>query len=118
VGKLTLLPAGEPPPNPTELLSSEKMGQLIEELKGRYQDRHIIFDTTPAGLGAETNFLAAMTDGILLVVRSGKTSMPTLMEAIGHLNRDKILGVVFNASEEAQRKYQYYYRYYQGGRKK
>lgn len=118
VGKLTLLPAGKPPPNPTELLSSEKMGQLIEELKGRYQDRHIIFDTTPAGLGAETNFISAMTDGTLLVVRSGKTGRQTLVEAMGHLHRDKILGVVFNASKEAQRKYQYYYRYYQGSRKK
>ena len=112
VQKLTLLPAGQPPPNPTELLSSEKMGQLIEELKNRYQDRHIIFDTAPASFAAESSFLSAMTDGILLVVRSGKTGLQTLMEAAGHLQRDKILGVVFNGYSKAHKDYEKYYRKY------
>jgi Mrp family chromosome partitioning ATPase len=42
VDKLTLLPAGQPPLNPSEILSSAKMGNLIDELKSRYDDRYLI----------------------------------------------------------------------------
>jgi protein-tyrosine kinase len=113
VNKLTLLPAGQPALNPSELLSSEKMRQLVEELKGRYSDRYIIFDTTPAGFAAETNFLSTMVDGVLLVVRSGKTARKLITKAIEHIGRDKILGIVFNGDQESPKKDQYYYRYYQ-----
>ena len=112
VNKLTLLPAGKPPPNPSELLSSEKMRRLVEELRDRYQDRHIIFDVTPAGFAAEANFLATMMDNVLLVIRSGRTAMKPVMEAIDHIGRDRILGIVFNGDRETQKKYDYYYRYY------
>ena len=112
VKKLTLLPAGRPPSNPSELISSEKMRLLVTELKARYQDRYIILDATPAKFAAETAFLAHDADCVLLVVRSGKTLRETALEAIEHIGREKILGVVFNANTEVQRKYQYYYRYY------
>jgi len=115
VDKLTLLPAGQPPPNPSELLSSEKMRQLIAELKSRYQDRYIILDATPAGFAAETNFLATIMDNVLLVVRSGKSAMKPIKEAIDHIGRDRILGIVFNSDHEVTRKYRYY-RYYQEGK--
>lgn len=111
--KLTLLLAGQSPPNPSELLSSEKMRLLVEELKNRYDDRYIILDAPPAQFTAETNFLASMVDGILLVVRYGKTSKNLIAQAIDNLGREKILGVVFNASNEHSRKYGYYYKYYQ-----
>jgi exopolysaccharide/PEP-CTERM locus tyrosine autokinase len=116
VNKLTLLPAGKPPLNPSELLSSEKMRRLIEELKGRYQDRYIIIDGTPAGFAAETHFLSTMVDGVLLVVRSGKTDKNSITEAVEHIGREKIIGVVFNASNENRKKYRHYYRYYQKGK--
>jgi exopolysaccharide/PEP-CTERM locus tyrosine autokinase len=117
IRKLTLLPAGKPPLNPTELLSSEKMGRLVEELKGRYEDRHVIFDTTPAGIGAETSFITNMVDGVLLVIRYGQSSMKHLTEAINLIGRERIMGVVFNASNESHQKYYKYYRYYQRGAK-
>jgi exopolysaccharide/PEP-CTERM locus tyrosine autokinase len=113
LSKLTLLPAGQPPFNPSELLSSEKMRQLIKELRDRYEDRYLILDSTPAGFAAETNFLSTMVDGAILVVRSDKTSRNSIMESIEHIGREKILGVVFNASKEKHRKYRSYYRYYQ-----
>jgi exopolysaccharide/PEP-CTERM locus tyrosine autokinase len=116
VNKLTLLPAGHPPLNPAELLSSEKMRQLVEELKNRYQDRHIIFDTAPAGFAAETGFLSTVVDGVLMVIRLGKTSSKATMQAIEHIPRDKILGVVSNADNERTKNYHYYYRYYQKGK--
>lgn len=111
--KLTVLPAGKPVPNPSELLSSEKMQLLVEELRGRYKDRYIIFDATPAQFAAETTFLASMVDGVLLVVRSGKTAENVLLEAVENIGRDRIFGLVFNASNESHKSYHYYYRYYQ-----
>jgi len=115
--KLKLLPAGKPPPNPSELLSSEKMRRLVKELKDRYEDRYIIFDAPPAQFTAETAFLASMMDGVLLVVRSGKTSERLVFQAVENIGRERILGVVFNASDETYKDYRYYYRYYQEGRR-
>ena len=110
LNKLTLLPAGKPSPNPFELLSSKKNQRLIEELRSRYQDRYIILDATPAQFTAETTFLGSLVDGILLVVRAGKTTRDSVLEAIENLDRNKILGVVFNASGRKAKDYRYYHR--------
>lgn len=117
VKKLTLLSAGKPPQNPSELLSSEKMRLLVEELKARYEDRYIIFDATPAQFAAETAFLASMMDGVLLVVRSGKTARDRALEAIENIGRERIFGLVFNASNESPKDYRYYYEHYRKGQK-
>jgi exopolysaccharide/PEP-CTERM locus tyrosine autokinase len=110
--KLTLLPGGNPPPNPSELLSSEKMRLLIQELKKRYQDRFVIFDSTPAQFSAETASLTPEMDTVLLVVHSGKTPREAILEAVDNIDREKILGVVFNASNENKKSYRTYYRHY------
>ena len=115
VQKLTLLPAGQPSVSPSELLGSKKMRLLIEKVKARHQDRYIIFDTPPAQFTAETASLFSMVDGVLLVVRSGKTSREPLEEAIGNIGRENILGVVFNDSQEFEKDYRYFYRAYQQG---
>jgi protein-tyrosine kinase len=112
VRKLTLLPAGQPSSSPSEILGSEKMQALIQELKGRYPDRFIILDSPPAHFTAETSSLYTMMDGVLLVVRSGKTSREPVEDVVANIGREKIIGVVFNASPEVQRDYRYYYRYY------
>ena len=112
LAKLTLLPGGRPPPNPSELLCSNKMRALVEELKSRYDDRFVIFDSPPGQFMAETAFLARMMDGILLVVRYGKTPRDLIHNTLENIGREKILGVVFNASDESRGDYSYYYRYY------
>ncbi len=112
IEKLTLLPSGKPPENPSELLSSEKMHHLVRELKERYEDRYIIFDATPAQFSAETSFLASMVDAVILVVRAGETAKALLLDAVEVIGRDKILGLVFNASTETLKEYGYYYKYY------
>lgn len=116
VKKLSLLPAGKVPPNPSELLSSEKMRNLVTELKSRYEDRYIIFDATPAQFAGETTFLVSMVDGALFVVRSGQTAMDQILRAMENIDGSKVIGAVFNASDEAPRDFRYYYRYYQGRR--
>ena len=112
VEKLTLLPAGRPLESPSELLTSPKMQALAAEIKERYEDRFLILDTPPAQFFADAASLLSIIDGVLLVVRCGKTSRQLIQEMITSIGRERILGVVFNASDEVQRSYKYYYHYY------
>jgi capsular exopolysaccharide synthesis family protein len=117
VPKLTLIPAGKSLSSPSELLSSEKMMLLIEGLRGHHKDRFIILDSPPAHFTADAAVLFSTLDGVLLVVRSGKTPRKPLEDVVEHIGREKIIGVVFNSSTEVQSDYRYYYRYYQRGEK-
>jgi capsular exopolysaccharide synthesis family protein len=116
IEKLTALLVGKVPSNPSELLSSEKMRRLVEELKNRYGDRYIIFDSPPASFAAETAFLGRMVDSVLLVVRSGQTGKNAILKSVENLDRNKIMGIVFNASDQTAKEYGYYYRYYKKGK--
>jgi protein-tyrosine kinase len=90
------LPGGATPRNPSELLSSQAMKALLKETKERYKDRFIIVDSPPPQLTAETTALAKYIDGIIIVVRYGKTPKDLLNELIENFGREKILGVVMN----------------------
>lgn len=94
--KLTVLPSGAIPPNPSELLSSEQMRRLLNEVKTRYNDRYVIIDTPPPYLTSETNALARLVDGIILVVRQGKTRKKEIQNILDIYGRKKIIGVVQN----------------------
>ncbi len=98
--KLTLLPAGKIPPNPSELLSSDQMRRLIHEVKQRYSDRYIIIDTPPPYLTSETSAIARQVDGIVIVVRQGKTNKKAVFDLIDIYGRDKIIGVVYNFAKK------------------
>ena len=95
VNKLSILPAGKPPPNPAELLSSQQMSKLLQELKDRYSG-YIVIDTPPAKMTAETSALSRQVDGILLVVECGKTPRGMVADMVEMMGQEKILGVVFN----------------------
>lgn len=112
IPNLTLLPAGKPLESPSELLSSPKMRLLTETLRGTYHDHSIIIDTPPAYFFADTASLFSIVDGILFVVRFGQTRRELIKDLIANVRREKILGVVFNSSDEAKRDHKYYYRYY------
>jgi len=94
--KLTLLQAGKVAANSTELLHSDKMRNLIKELKSRYSDRYIIIDSPPLLSTSEPDVLAEQVDGIVLVVRAGMTPREIVEDILSQLNPDKILGVVMN----------------------
>ncbi|MDL2275978.1 CpsD/CapB family tyrosine-protein kinase, partial [Desulfosarcina sp. OttesenSCG-928-G10] len=96
VEKLTLLPGGTQTLNPAELLSSQTMKDLFEEVKNRYTDRYIIVDTPPPQLTAETAALANYVDAILVVVRYGVTPKNLVKDLLDKLGRDKVIGVVLN----------------------
>ena len=115
IDKLSVLPAGKPPRNPTELLSSNMMVQFLEEVKERYQDRFVIIDSPPSSVTAESKFLAQHVDGIIYVVMANRTPRRDIERAIDNLGRDKIIGIVFNGYEQVRKSYRSYYnRYYKG----
>jgi protein-tyrosine kinase len=115
IDKLSILPAGKPPRNPTELLSSSMMVKFLDEVKERYQDRFVIIDSPPSNVATEGKFLAQYVDGIIFVVMANKTPRKDIQKAIDNLGRDKILGIVFNGYEQVRKNYyRYYDRYYKG----
>jgi len=99
IEKLSLLPGGNIPENPTELIGSKKMEDLVLELKSRYNDRYIIFDSTPILATSESEVLSKLVDGIIVVVRAGVTPRETVKQAISSIEKEKILGFVLNHLE-------------------
>lgn len=100
VNKLTLLTAGQIPSNPSELLSSDQMRRLLHEVKLRYNDRYVIIDTPPPYMTSETNAIARFIDGIILVIRHGKTRTKEVADILDIYGREKVLGVVTNFSKK------------------
>jgi protein-tyrosine kinase len=96
VERLKVLLGGTLQDNPSELIGSGRMEALIKELKERYSDRYIVFDSTPILATSEPEVLCKLVDGIIFVVRAGVTPRETVKQAISALDKDKILGVVLN----------------------
>ena len=93
-GKLSVLAAGSIPPNPSELLSSGRLGGLVDDL--RVRNDFVIFDTPPLLPVSDGSAVAVVMDGVLLSVRHGKTRREELEQAAAVLTRvgAKTLGVV------------------------
>jgi capsular exopolysaccharide synthesis family protein len=98
--RVIALPAGSPHARPTELLSSEPMRRLVENLARRF-DR-VVIDSTAAHY-ADAGVLEPLADGVLLVVRAGRTSRPSIARALGLVPRAKLLGLVLNDSRASSR---------------
>ncbi len=112
VDKLTILPGGAIPKNPSELLSSGQMRRLIHEVTLRYSDRYIIFDTPPPYITSEGNALSRQVDGIILVIHQGKTRKKDVQDIIDIYGKEKIIGVVQNF---AKKRFGHGYGYYKYG---
>ncbi|MFI2432274.1 polysaccharide biosynthesis tyrosine autokinase [Streptomyces sp. NPDC018693] len=95
-GRLSVLASGPVPPNPTELLASARMGEVLRELASTYEV--VIVDTAPLLPVADTVGLAPLAQGALLVVRASKTNRDQVRTAADALERvgGHILGTVFN----------------------
>lgn len=108
VENLWLLPSGPIPPNPAELLSSNKMDLLLQEAADQFDV--IIIDTPPVLLVTDAQIVAAKCEGVLLVVRSGKIKGRSLMKAKSKLEHVKarIMGVVLNGKKNTSLHTQYY----------
>ncbi len=104
--------SGETPPNPMELLSSEKMKVVLNSLRDSYD--YIIIDLPPIGEVGDALAVSKFVDGILFVVRQNYCTRGALSSAIQQFEfiEARILGIVFNCTVDGDRRYQYKkYRY-------
>ena len=99
IAKLSILSSGTIRDNPVELIGSKRMDSLVEELRNRYSDRYIIFDSSPLLATTEPSVLTKLVDGIILVVRAGSTPRETVKQALSTVDPSKILGIVLNDLE-------------------
>jgi len=109
IDKLTLISGGRTFEDSSELLSSPRMKNLVQELKTRYDDRYIIFDVPPILGCADALALTPYVDCIIMVVAEGKSSMRSVQKALEALPKDKFLGFVMNRQKGSGSKYGYYY---------
>nr|WP_321315620.1 CpsD/CapB family tyrosine-protein kinase [uncultured Ligilactobacillus sp.] len=113
IDNLDVLTSGPIPPNPAELLGSERFGRLLEFLKGRYD--LIILDAPPVDTVTDGQIVATKADGVALVVPQGIATKDAVSRAVKLLRQVKanILGVIMNRFNAAE--FTSYYGSYYGG---
>jgi exopolysaccharide/PEP-CTERM locus tyrosine autokinase len=99
IDKLTLLPAGKGRHQATELLASDAMGALLQEMAERYSDRIIIFDSPPLLSASEAAVLATRMGQIVMVVEAGKTTESALKESLTRVESCRNVGLLLNKIE-------------------
>ncbi len=110
---LWFLPSGPIPPNPSELLGSQKMKSFLEKAAGMYDI--VMIDSPPVIAVTDASVLAPLVDGVVLVVKSGITRIDMVKEAKAQLEKvsARIIGVILNGVKMHGEDYRYYY-YYKG----
>jgi capsular exopolysaccharide synthesis family protein len=111
VPNLWLVTSGRVPPNPTELLGSDRMRDILQRLQERFA--HIVIDTPPVNAVADPLIVASHSRTTLFVVEQGRTSWVAARNAVQALERvgAHVLGAVVNKVVTAESHYAYYYRY-------
>jgi receptor protein-tyrosine kinase len=109
---LYIIPAGEAVLNPLELLNLPEVKQLLDRLPRLFN--WVILDTPPLLFAADANLLSTLTQGLILVVRMGSTTIDSVTRAMGSLCQNNMLGVVVNGANKGElySKYTYYHSYY------
>lgn len=108
-GNLCLIPGGGEVSNPSELLHSDRMRQLLERMSEIFD--WIILDSPPALAVHDASILADMCDGVLFVVRAGATDFELAAKASLEFREKNLLGVVLNRVEKGDSYGGYYYEY-------
>jgi protein-tyrosine kinase len=96
VDKFTFISGGQQIIDSTELLNSPRMASLVQEIKTRYDDRFIIFDTPPLLDGADAMAFLPMVEGVLIVLEAGKTPRKSIERSLDLIPKEKFLGFVLN----------------------
>jgi polysaccharide biosynthesis transport protein len=112
ISNLAAIPTGPVPPNPADLLSSYRLAEMVTELRKRY--KFIVIDSPPIMAATDAVILSVVSDGVLLVVRSGTTPKQAFLRTRDLLVsvKSRMLGVVLNAVDAGSPNYYYSYRYY------
>lgn len=106
---LRILPSGKPSRLASELLAKERMKQVMEEAQAEFPGYHIIVDSPPILSTPDPLVIARHVDGVLLVMRAGKTPRDYLTKALQSLNSNKVMGVVLNGADLGISSKYYYY---------
>lgn len=93
---LQVIPAGKLHKHSTELLSSNKMALLVEELSYRYPDRIVIFDSPPLLAATQAEILAKFVGQVVLIIEAEKTLQNVVMESVEKLAACDVVLAVFN----------------------
>lgn len=110
IPNLYLVPSGPLPPNPSQLLGSKRMRQFVEILGGEFDT--LLFDSPPVISMADTPALAALSDGVILIIKTGAVSRDLVRRAAEQIEavKAKVIGVLLNQVDP--RRDGYYYRYF------
>jgi non-specific protein-tyrosine kinase len=105
-----IIPAGRPSRFASELLAKGKMRFMLDEIHTMFPDHMVIIDSPPVLATPDPMVLSRQVDGVMVVVRAGKTPKDYLSKALTSLNSSKVLGIVLNGTEFGlSSKYYYYY---------
>ncbi|MBO5340892.1 MAG: CpsD/CapB family tyrosine-protein kinase [Oscillospiraceae bacterium] len=117
---LDVILSGNVPPNPSELLGSGRMDALLEQLKEHYD--YIFLDSPPVNMVTDAVVLAPKSDGVIFLVRAGRSERGAVVHAVEQLEyaKAKILGFVLNGVDVQRARYGYrkghYRRYFRYGK--
>jgi capsular exopolysaccharide synthesis family protein len=108
IQRLVILPGNKSFANSSEMLSSPKMVQMVEEIKNRYPNRIVIFDMPPLLLCDDMIAFSPYIDAIMMVVEEGGTLKDDLKKAYELINDKNLIGTVINKSKETTTTRGYY----------
>ncbi len=112
--QLTILPAGRPDADPMSVLTSDRMREVLDEAREKFN--WVIVDTPPLGLLPDAHLLAGIVDGAILVIAAGSTPYQSAARSAQLIGRDRIVGVVLNRVDESVFSREAGSRKYYGGR--
>ncbi|MCD4781961.1 MAG: CpsD/CapB family tyrosine-protein kinase [Candidatus Omnitrophica bacterium] len=109
VDNLTFISSGSVPENPAELLASNKMKRLIEDMKVEFD--HVLIDTPPIISVTDSGIVGAISDGVLMVIQAGRTQRGIIKRAeeLLHQSHSKVVGHVLTNIEYHLPEYIYRY---------
>jgi exopolysaccharide/PEP-CTERM locus tyrosine autokinase len=99
IDTLSLLPAGKSHQRATELLASQAMSALLDEIANRYPDRIVIFDSPPLLLTSEARVLASQMGQIVLVVAAESTTQHAVKEVLRQLKSCPNINLIYNKAK-------------------
>ena len=111
IQNLYVIMSGKKPPNPSEILSGEKFGELIEKLKETFD--YVIIDTPPVSAAADASIIGRAADGTIMVVRSQVSKKKIIKRVVLSLERNgvRMVGLVLNGVKRTSSEYGYGYGY-------
>lgn len=112
IPNLRVISAGKQHAYITELLASQRMFEVVDEIANRYSDRIIIFDGPPLLPTPQTQVLAKLVGQVVFVVETGKTPQSIVEEALEMIPEEQATGLIMNKNERLSGRSGHYYGYY------